>query len=240
MNATRKTAATGTWWLVSLLLVSWAASPLWAEDDGSAPPQQPVVENQVPPGFQTGVFDMSGNRVADSMEQHQAQQQAQLEAFQTTHPDPGDGSGLHDMQGRYLGKNMKEAAQAGNIQYDPTSSEEISKQVDRHGTENIYLDEDTWEWSSFGSNGKHGVTKEKYQADREQDVRTMFGEEARAAMRHGRGELGPQVDAQMDATVKGMEKSEKESQAELAKEKERLQKLIPRTLISVEQGGEQK
>lgn len=194
----------------------------------------------LPPGSPQGVYGEGGVYLGKTMDEVQAKEQARLEAFAATHPAPADGSGMHDIQGRYLGENMKEAAQAGNIQYDPTSPEEIEKQIQSHGTKNIYLDEDTWGWTSFGANGKHGVTREEFEADREANLHRMFGEEARATLRQGRGELGPQVDAQMDATVKQAEQAEKEGLAELAKEKERLQKLIPRSLISIERGSEQK
>ena len=227
-------------WLIALAIVWGLAAPLWAEDEGGAPSPQPVIENQVPADFQTGVFDMSGNRLGANMEEVHAKEQARLDAFAVSHPDPGDGSGMHDMQGRYLGQNMKEAAQAGNIQYDPTNPEEIQKEVQSHHTENIYLNPDTWEWSSFGANGKHGVTREEFEADREQNLHRMFGEDARAAMRHGQGQ-NKQVDEAMELSVKQAEQDEKNAMAELAKEKERSQKLIPRSLISVEkQGGERK
>ena len=98
-------------WVAIVLVVGLAAS-VWAEDDG-APLPQPVVENQVPADFQTGVFDMSGNRLGANMEEVHAKEQAKVETFQATYPDPGNGSGFRDMHGNYLGANFREAAEAG-------------------------------------------------------------------------------------------------------------------------------
>lgn len=193
----------------------------------------------LPPGSPQGVYGEGGVYLGRTTEEVQAKEQARLDAFAATHPDPGDGSGIHDMQGRYLGKNMKEAAQAGNIKYDPTSPEEIEKAIQSNHTENIYLDEDTWGWMSFGKNGKHGVTKEEFFDDTEEKAQREL---RLRGMTEGRGKLGPQVDAQIDATLKQHEQSEKEHAEWLAKERERAQKLIPRTLVSKEhgQGSEQK
>ena len=227
-------------WLIVLALMVGGAVALWADDDGGAPPPQPVVENQVPPDFQTGLFDMSGNRVADSLEAYQVQRQAKLEAFASSHPAPADGSGIHDVHGNYLGATLREAAEAGNIQYDPTSPEEIQKAVQSHGTQNVYLDQDTWSWVSYGASGKHGVTQEEFFADQERNnakMNTMM-----------RGVLGgaddPAVDAQtknaISQTLELIEKSEREQAADLQRQREEAKKIVPlRTLRSLENGQQQ-
>lgn len=67
-------------WVGVLVLVLGVAAPLWAEDDGGAPAPQPVVENQVPPDFQPGVFDMQGNFQGNTVEEANAKMNAEYHA----------------------------------------------------------------------------------------------------------------------------------------------------------------
>ena len=67
-------------WMTVLALVLGLAAPLWAEDDGGAPAPQPVVENQVPPDFQPGVFDMQGNFQGNTVEEANAKMNAEYHA----------------------------------------------------------------------------------------------------------------------------------------------------------------
>ena len=192
----------------------------------------------LPPGSPQGVYGEGGVYLGRTNEEVRAKEQAKFDAFAATHPDPGDGSGIHDMQGRFMGKNTAEAAAAGFVA-DPTSPEEIQKEVQRHGTENIYFNKETGDWIDFGKNGKHGVMREEFFDDTEEKAQREL---RLRGMTEGRGKLGENVDRQMDETIRQHEQSEKEHAEWLAKERERAQKLIPRTLVSVEkpQGNEQK
>lgn len=92
MNATRKTGATGTWWVVSLLLVAWGAAPVWAEDDGGAPPPQPV-ENQVPP-------------VQPKWEQLDNPLPGQTKENSYVHPETGDIGVYMNQQGQVISQEQ--------------------------------------------------------------------------------------------------------------------------------------
>ena len=229
---------------VSVLLFLVAA-PLWAEDDGGAPPPQPV-ENQVPADFQTGLFDMSGNRVADSMEQYQAQQQAQREAFQASHPDPGDGSGFRDVHGNYLGANFREAAEAGllpgvdpKVPYDVEGAKALAE---RHGADKVNIDPQTGDAFTYSDSRGNVVTKEEFFADQQRLIKEQ-NDSLRQLIGQGQGK-DQQTDAAISMSVEALEKSERESKEALEREKAQAEKIVPlRTLRSLEagrQGGEQK
>jgi len=210
-----KTLTVGVW----LFLV---AAPLWAEDDGGAPAPQPVIEN---PAAAQGVYDQQGNRLGNTIEEVQAQIQAQAQAehqariaeFQQSHPDPGNGSGFRDMQGNFMGKNAAEAAAAGFVP-DPRSPAEVEDAMRRHGTKNIYYDEQTGDWHSFNINGKNGITREEFFAEKERSEAAMNAL-FRKGMNEGRGKLGENVDRQMDETIKVQEQMEKDQAEALAREK---------------------
>lgn len=168
-------------WIVALTLILGSVSPVLAEDQpmqdwtGGQTAPAPVAENQVPADFETGLFDMNGNRVADSLEQHQTQQQAQIEAFQATHPDPGDGSGFRDVRGNFLGANFREAAEAGllpgvdpNVPYDVDGAKALAA---RHGADKVYVDPQTGGAFTYGTQDGRVVTKEEFFAEQERTIK---------------------------------------------------------------------
>ena len=252
MKTTRKTAAMGARWLVSVLLVAWAAAPAFADDPPmqdwtggqTAPAPAPVVENQVPADFQTGVFDMGGNRLGANMEEVQAKEQAKVEAFQAAHPDPGNGSGFRDLHGNYLGANFREAAEAGllpgvdpKVPYDVEGAKALAE---RHGAEKVYINPQTGDAFTYGTQDGRVVTKEEFFAEQERTIKKN-----NAVMR---GVLGgaddPAVDAQtknaISQTLAVIEKSEREQAEDLQRQREEAKRYVPaKTLRSFEANSSQ-
>ena len=98
-------------WVVVLALVVGVTAPLWSEDDSGAPPPQPVVENRVPADFQTGAFDMSGNRMRSTVEEANANLMAQQAAERQA--QPFDRVTANDLAARYGAEKVNIDPQTG-------------------------------------------------------------------------------------------------------------------------------
>jgi len=226
-------------WLIVLALMVGGAVALRADDDGGAPPPQSVVENQVPADFQPGVFDMQGNYQGANMEEVQAKRQAQVEAFAASHPDPGDGSGFRDMEGRYLGSTFKEAAEAGllpgvdpKVPYDVEGAKALAE---RHGAEKVYIDQQTGAAVIYGDSRGNVVTKEQFFADQERLTKEQ-NDSLRQLIGAGKGE-DQQTDAAINMSLDALEKSERDAAAALQQEREKEAKMVPlKSLRSFEAG----
>ena len=251
MKETREINRIG--WVAALVLGMGLAAPALADDQvvqdwtgGQTAPAPAPVENQVPADFQTGVFDMSGNRLGANMEEVQAKEQARLEAFQATHPDPGDGRGIRDMQGRFLGANVREAAETGNIQLgDPLDAVDPARLRELHGADKVYVDPQTGMATVYATQDGRVVSKEEWAdymrgigSKQKADGRKWVDEAIGAERASQNGDHDGRVDGVVNGTLTEQRKFERmidDGQAVIDAEVKRSVPL--RTLRSLESNG---
>lgn len=255
MKEPRETNRIG--WVAALVLAVGLAVPVWAEEPmqdwtGGQTAAPAPVENQVPADFQSGVFDMSGNRLGANMEEVQAKEQARLEAFQAAHPDPGDGSGIRDTQGRFLGATLREAAAAGNIQLgEPLDAVDPLRLRERYGEDKVYVDEKGQAFV-YGSQDGRVLTAEEAAAEAERlgiefkEFNRKWLEGAVGAERKKSRNLGEsytiddlRAEQAVSASIENQRQLERDVDQEIEKVKEETRKVVPlKTLRSLETGSQ--